>query len=40
MPDILQIEKAELQQPIRWIRDIEEDVERIKRELEKRLMMW
>ena len=29
------VERAELQQLIRWLRDIEEDVERIKREPEE-----
>jgi hypothetical protein len=34
MTDAIMIEKAELQQLVRWIRDIEEDVERIKRDPE------
>jgi hypothetical protein len=34
MPDTILIEKLELQQLMRWLRDIEEDVERIKRQPE------
>jgi hypothetical protein len=35
MPNTILIEKLELQQLIRWLRDIEEDVERIKKEPEE-----
>jgi hypothetical protein len=34
MPEPLMIEKAELQQLVRWLRDIEQDVEHIKRDPE------